>query len=169
MIIDGHSHVYDPLDIHLSALDDAGVDRTVLFPTRPHPERATDLVSLRHEMSVLGRALAGSSTDGSGAGGDDGYAKAWRELDAALAAQPTRFLGFGAVPLGRTADEIAAWVEREVVGRGLYGIGEQFRLGQVVTGSRAVQRPTGRPAPRWDEYGLLRDRVRSWLGGYPGR
>ncbi|KAA6220742.1 metal-dependent hydrolase [Streptomyces albofaciens JCM 4342] len=124
MIIDGHSHVHDPLDIHLSALDDAGVDRTVLFPTRPHPERATDLVSLRHEMSVLDRALAGGSAGGSGAAGDDGYAKAWQELDAALAAQPSRFLGFGAVPLGRTADETAAWVEREVVGRGLYGIGE---------------------------------------------
>ncbi len=26
---------------------------------------------------------------------------------------------------------------------------EQFRLGQVVTGGRAVRRPTGRPAPRW--------------------
>lgn len=32
MIIDAHSHVHDPLDLHLSALDDAGVDRTVLFP-----------------------------------------------------------------------------------------------------------------------------------------
>ncbi|MGW7554449.1 amidohydrolase family protein [Streptomyces rimosus] len=45
-------------------------------------------------------------------------------MDAALAAQPTRFLGFGSVPLGRTADETAAWVEREVMGRGLSGIGE---------------------------------------------
>ncbi|RSO45403.1 hypothetical protein DMH15_08560 [Streptomyces sp. WAC 06725] len=46
---------------------------------------------------------------------------------------------------------------------------EQFRLGQVVTEGRAAQRPAGRPAPRWDEYELLRDRVRSRLGGYPGR
>ncbi len=46
---------------------------------------------------------------------------------------------------------------------------EQFRLGQVVTEGRAVQRPAGRPAPRWDEYELLRDRVRNRLGGYPGR
>ncbi|MEU7254664.1 hypothetical protein AB0B21_02520 [Streptomyces rimosus] len=46
---------------------------------------------------------------------------------------------------------------------------EQFRLGQVVAEGRAVQRPAGQPAPRWDEYELLRDRVRSRLGGYPGR
>ncbi len=118
MIIDAHSHVHDPLDVHLSALDDAGVERTVLFPTRPHPERATDLASLRREMSVLDRALAGTGP------ADDGYAKAWRELDEALAAHPDRFLGFGSVRLGRPAAETAAAVERDVVGRGLYGIGE---------------------------------------------
>lgn len=118
MIIDAHSHVHDPLDVHLAALDDAGVERTVLFPTRPHPERATDLASLRHEMSVLDRALAGTGP------ADDGYAAAWRELDEALAAHPDRFLGFGSVRLGRPAAETAAAVARDVVGRGLYGIGE---------------------------------------------
>ncbi|MEU7254665.1 amidohydrolase family protein [Streptomyces rimosus] len=148
MIIDGHSHVHDPLDIHLSALDDAGVDRMVLFPTRPHPERATDLVSLRHEMSVLDRALAGGSAGGSEAAGDDGYDKAWQELDAALAAQPTRFLGFGSVPLGRTADETAAWVEREVMVRGLYGIGELT----PPSGQAALVEPVLRAAA--DHHGL---------------
>jgi predicted TIM-barrel fold metal-dependent hydrolase len=117
MILDAHSHVHDPLDAHLSALDDAGVDRTVLFPTRAHPERATDLDSLRCEMGVLGRALAGGS-------GDDGFALAMGELDEALAAHPDRFVGFGSVPLGRPDAETAARVEREVTGRGLYGIGE---------------------------------------------
>ncbi|MEW2132925.1 amidohydrolase family protein [Streptomyces sp. NPDC005435] len=116
MILDAHSHVHDPLDPQLSALDDAGVDRAVLFLTRPHPERATDVASLRREMSVLEDALKG--------GADDGYARAWREFDAALAAHPGRFLGFGSVRLGRPAEETMAAVERDVVGRGLYGIGE---------------------------------------------
>ncbi|MGW5104472.1 amidohydrolase family protein [Streptomyces sp. NPDC004100] len=116
MILDAHSHVHDPLGPHLSALDDAGVDRTVLFLTRPHPERATDVASLRREMSVLEGALKG--------GADDGYADAWREFDAALAAHPDRFLGFGSVRLGRLVEETLAAVERDVVGRGLYGIGE---------------------------------------------
>ncbi|KOG50610.1 amidohydrolase family protein [Streptomyces decoyicus] len=123
MIIDAHSHVHDPLDAHLSVLDDAGVDRTVLFPTRPHPERATDLASLRHEMSVLDRALAGR-TDGGTYAIDDGYARAERELHEALAAHPDRFLGFGSVPLGRSAAETAAAVAHAVAGRGLHGIGE---------------------------------------------
>ncbi|MGV9340219.1 amidohydrolase family protein [Streptomyces sp. NPDC003688] len=116
MILDAHSHVHDPLGPQLSALDDAGVDRAVLFLTRPHPERATDTASLRREMSVLEGALSG--------GAADGYAEAWREFDAALAAHPDRFIGFGAVRLGRSLDETMAAVERDVVGRGLYGIGE---------------------------------------------
>lgn len=44
---------------------------------------------------------------------------------------------------------------------------EQFRLGEVVSEGRIVARPTGRPAPRWDEYELFRDRVWRRLGGTP--
>ncbi|MBD0741214.1 amidohydrolase family protein [Streptomyces sp. CBMA152] len=118
MIIDAHSHVHDPLDRHLADLDAAGVDRTVLFGTRPHPERAVDLPSLRREFSVLDNALAGRGNV------IDGYRTAWQELDEALAAHPDRFIGFGSVPLTLPEDEVAAMVEREVVGRGLHGIGE---------------------------------------------
>ncbi|UGQ11484.1 amidohydrolase family protein [Yinghuangia sp. ASG 101] len=118
MIIDAHSHVHDPVDSHLAALDDAGVDRAVLFATRPHPERAVDLVSLRREMSVLGNALAGHGNS------VEGYRTAWAELRQALAAHPDRFIGFGSVPLDLPEEDIAALVDSEVVGRGLRGIGE---------------------------------------------
>lgn len=142
MILDAHSHVHDPLDAHLSALDAAGVHRTVLFPTRAHPERATDLDSLHHEMGALERALAGGS-------GDDGFALALRELDEALTAHPDRFLGFGSVPLGRPDAETAARVERDVTGRGLYGIGELTpppnRAALVEPVLRAAQEHTGLP------------------------
>ncbi|WP_330455617.1 amidohydrolase family protein [Streptomyces sp. NBC_00820] len=121
MIIDAHSHVHDPLGPHLSALDDAGVDRVVLFPTRPHPERAKDLASLRREMSVLDTALKGEAD---GAAAADGFAVAQRELHAALAAHPDRFLGFGSVRLGRPAAETGEAVARDVVARGLHGVGE---------------------------------------------
>ncbi|WP_051055571.1 MULTISPECIES: amidohydrolase family protein [Kitasatospora] len=57
----------------MGLLDEAGVDRAVLFGTRPHPDR---------------------------------------------------FVGFLSVPLGLGAEETAALVEREVLGRGLRGIGE---------------------------------------------
>lgn len=87
MIIDAHSHVHDPPDAHLALLDQAGVDKAILFPTRPHPERATDLASLRRQADVLQRALAG--------GDDEGCERARGEWEAALAAHPDRFIGFG--------------------------------------------------------------------------
>ncbi|MGW3016913.1 amidohydrolase family protein [Streptomyces longwoodensis] len=118
MIIDAHSHVHDPVEAHVGLLEEAGADRAVLFATRPHPERAGDLASLRREMAVLEKALGGR------AGTVEAYRGAWRELDAALAAYPDRFIGFLSVPLGLGAEETAAIVEQEVLGRGLRGIGE---------------------------------------------
>lgn len=44
---------------------------------------------------------------------------------------------------------------------------EQFKLGQMVSGSRAVPRPVGRPPRRGDEYELLRGRVWQALGRTP--
>lgn len=118
MIIDAHSHVHDPVHTHLGLLKDAGVDRTVLFATRPHPERATDLASLRREMSALDAALSGH------ANGLDSYQRSWQELDDALAAHPDRFVGFRSVRLDLPTEQVAADVERDVVGRGFRGIGE---------------------------------------------
>ncbi|MGW2420025.1 amidohydrolase family protein [Streptomyces sp. NPDC001709] len=118
MIIDAHSHVHDPVEDHIMLLDDAGVDRAVLFGTRPHPERATGLESLRREMAVLHEAVGGRAT------GIEGYRTAWRELDMALAAHPDRFIGFRSVPLDLAPHRIAELVDRDVVGRGLRGIGE---------------------------------------------
>ncbi|MFC5187070.1 amidohydrolase family protein [Actinomadura harenae] len=118
MIIDAHSHVHSPVDEHIALLDAAGIDRAVLFPTRPHPERASDLGSLRREFALLDDALNGRVDQATA------YRTAWAELDAALAAHPDRFLGFGSVPLTLSSAEVAAWVEREIVGRGLRGIGE---------------------------------------------
>ncbi|GGS02044.1 amidohydrolase [Streptomyces nojiriensis] len=118
MIIDAHSHVHDPVHRHIALLDEAGVDRAVLFSTRPHPERATDLASFRREMSVL------DETVGGGADGPAGHRAAGEELAAACAAYPDRFIGFGKVRLDQPAERIAADVEQEVVGRGFRGIGE---------------------------------------------
>ncbi|MEV6140187.1 hypothetical protein AB0L63_29910 [Nocardia sp. NPDC051990] len=44
---------------------------------------------------------------------------------------------------------------------------DQFRLGQVVTAARVVERPSGRLPRRWDEYLLLRQRVIGRLGHLP--
>ncbi|MBU3067364.1 amidohydrolase family protein [Nocardia sp. NEAU-G5] len=120
MIIDAHGHVHDPVGTHLALLDEAGVDQAVLFATRPHPERATDLPSYRREMRVLTEAMSGNA----GAGGPDGHRIAWRELDEALAAHPDRFIGFRSVRLDESAEQLAVAIERDVVGGGYRGIGE---------------------------------------------
>ncbi|MEV6336236.1 hypothetical protein AB0M12_16115 [Nocardia vinacea] len=44
---------------------------------------------------------------------------------------------------------------------------DQFRLGQVVTAVRVVERPRGRLLRRWDEYLLLGQRVSDRLGYLP--
>lgn len=44
---------------------------------------------------------------------------------------------------------------------------EQFRRGQVVTATRVVKRPVGRPARRNEEYERLRGRVSARLGPLP--
>ncbi|WP_216893664.1 amidohydrolase family protein [Nocardia alni] len=69
-------------------------------------------------MGALTAALGGGGKD------ESVYRSAWQELDAALAAYPDRFIGFGTVRLDLPAKEVEAYVEREVVGRGLRGIGE---------------------------------------------
>lgn len=117
LIIDAHSHVHDPVDRHIALLDEAGVDRAVVFATRPHPERATDLASLRAQMNALTAAVGGEVDP-------ESYRIAWRELDVALAAHPDRFIGFGTVRLDLPGAHIADYIDREVVGRGLRGIGE---------------------------------------------
>ncbi|MGW6575678.1 amidohydrolase family protein [Streptomyces sp. NPDC054945] len=118
MIIDAHSHVHDPVHSHIALLDEAGVDRAVLFGTRPHPERATDSAAFRREMRVLEETVNGLP------GAPDGHRTAVEELSAACVAHPDRFIGFGKVRLDQPAEQIAAEVEREVVGRGFRGIGE---------------------------------------------
>ncbi|WP_406140014.1 hypothetical protein [Streptomyces sp. NBC_01089] len=87
MIIDAHRpcpYPAIPLDSHPADLDAAGVDRSVLFGTRPYPERADDLASLHREMSVLGKAPAGGESS------VVDYRTAWEELDEAVAAHRDR-------------------------------------------------------------------------------
>ena len=48
--------------ISLEKMDMAGVDKTVLFCTAPHPERTSTLNELEMEMESLNKILAGSNS-----------------------------------------------------------------------------------------------------------
>ena len=40
MIVDSHQHVMLPTSMQVKKMDDAGVDKAILFTTTPHVERA---------------------------------------------------------------------------------------------------------------------------------
>lgn len=120
MIIDGHEHVILPTKKQLELMDKAGVEKTVLFPTTPHPENAETLEEFEEEFARLRRLLGGKDA----ALQSERAERANAELCSALRAHPGRFLGFGLVPLGLPERETCEFIERQIVANGLLGIGE---------------------------------------------
>jgi uncharacterized protein len=132
MIIDGHAHVILPVERHLALMDAAGVDRTILFGTRIHPERANNLDELEKELRVLDTVLAGDANNALAT-----YLRTIAELAEVVQAYPERFTGFGNVPLSLTRDEAENWIQQHVLANGLRGLGEftlaPGQIGQLET------------------------------------
>ena len=61
MIIDSHEHLMLPIEMQIEKLNQAGVDKAILFSTVSHPERAKNLAELRGEMNILYKVLAGAN------------------------------------------------------------------------------------------------------------
>ncbi|WP_058304654.1 amidohydrolase family protein [Gorillibacterium timonense] len=118
MIIDGHSHVTLPLEQHIEEMDRCGVDRTVLFSTSIHPETATTVEEIRNEMAELGKILSGQKSQ------TEARTRALQELLQAVRSYPDRYIGFGNVPIGMTQEETDRYIEKNIVGNGLAGMGE---------------------------------------------
>jgi predicted TIM-barrel fold metal-dependent hydrolase len=132
MIIDGHAHVILPVERHLVLMDAAGVDHTILFGTRIHPERADNLDELEKELRVLDTVLAGNLNNTL-----DTYQRTTTELAEVVQAYPERFTGFGNLPLSLTRDEAENWIQQHVLANGLRGLGEftlaPGQIGQLET------------------------------------
>ena len=121
MVIDSHEHIMFPIKMQLEKMDAAGVDKTVLFCTAPHPEKAGTLNELEEEMAALKKILAGSNTK------EDNISRLKKNIEEvveAVRAYPDRFLGFGAVPLGMELEETEKWIDTQITSNSLYGIGE---------------------------------------------
>ena len=118
MVFDMHSHVQSPWDRQLRDMNEAGIDRAVLFLTRPHPERAGSLDELKEELSILGRATGGSL------GEAESFEGPYRELEAAAALSKGRLIPFGSLPLSLPPKAIEEWVEDRIIKKGMRGIGE---------------------------------------------
>ena len=61
MIVDSHQHVMLPTTMQIQKMNDAGVDKAILFTTTPHVERAATatLDAIGAEMQVLYQLLSG--------------------------------------------------------------------------------------------------------------
>lgn len=121
MIIDSHEHVILPTEMQLKGMDDAGVEKAVLFTTTPHPEKARNLAEFEQEFQVLNTILSGHFTKEERC---RSVKRTIAELCGVLKAHPDRFYGFGMVPLSLTDEETAMWVAENIVANGLKGIGE---------------------------------------------
>jgi predicted TIM-barrel fold metal-dependent hydrolase len=119
MIIDSHAHVILPVEQQLALMESAGVERTVLFSTRVHPEQAADLEAFEQEMATLFAIISGQRKNGL-----ESAKGAIQEQIQVLQAHPTRFLGFGWVPVGLSYNDTANWLQTYVIAPGMRGIGE---------------------------------------------
>ncbi len=121
MVIDSHEHIMFPTKTQLEKMDAAGVDRTILFCSAPHPEKAGNLSELESEMDTLYRVLAGANSK------KDNIRRLEKnilEVTEAIKDNPDRFLGFGSVPLGLSLEETQEWIETHITANSLCGIGE---------------------------------------------
>ena len=121
MIIDSHEHVIYPTTEQLRLMDEAGVEKTILFSTTPHIEKAKSLPELEKELGYLYAVLSGSLTK------EERYqsnVRSTKELCEVVHANPDHFYGFGMVPLGFSYVQTCAWMEEYIVANGLKGIGE---------------------------------------------
>ncbi len=116
-----HEHIMFPTKTQLEKMDAAGVDKTVLFCSAPHPEKANNLSELESEMDTLYKVLAGANSK------EDNIRRLKRnilEVTEAIKNKPDRFLGFGSVPLGLSLEETQEWIETQITAHSLCGIGE---------------------------------------------
>lgn len=122
LVIDNHSHVTLPLDKHIQLMDEAGIDKTILFSTRVHPEKQNSVEEIKNEMEKLNSILSGNPL------AKKRTEKAAQELYDAIQKYPDRFIGFGAVPLDLKPTEMIYYIEEKIIAKGFVGIGE-FTMG----------------------------------------
>ncbi|MCB2358259.1 amidohydrolase family protein [Clostridium estertheticum] len=119
MVIDGHSHVNLPVEQHIEIMDKAGVEKTVLFSTSIHPEKADNLEGLKKEMKVLNDIVSGKTNFSL----DEKY-KSINELKQIIQRYPSRYIGFGSVPVGLNENDTNSYIEENIVKNKFAGIGE---------------------------------------------
>jgi len=126
MIIDSHSHVILPVEKHLDIMKKEGIDKTILFSTLVHPEKTTNYLEYKEELSKLYKILRGEINP------TDSRIKAINELNQIVNDYPDKFIGFGFCPIGLDLEQTEKWINEYVIRNSFKGIGEfTFGEGQV--------------------------------------
>lgn len=121
MIIDSHEHIMLPTEMQLKNMEQAGVNKTILFCTAPHPEQANTLEEVKQEMQMLYKILSGNNSK------EDNLNRIKTnimDLISILQKYPDNFYGFGSVPLELSKQETEEWIENYIISNKLKGIGE---------------------------------------------
>ncbi len=121
MIIDSHAHVLIPTENQISLMEEAGVEKTILFSTTPHTERAVKFSEFEQELNALNSILSGSIS------GNERLRRMeliTDELCSVINAYPDMFLGFGNVPLFLSNENTCEWIQKKIIDNNLIGIGE---------------------------------------------
>lgn len=121
MIIDSHEHLMLPTEIQIEKLENAAIDKTILFCTAPHPEKASTFEGLKEEMGALYKILEGSNSKEDNLKRMENNIK---ELTEVIKKYPEKFYGFGSVPLELSLEETSDWINTHIVSNGLKGVGE---------------------------------------------
>ncbi len=121
MIIDSHQHLMLPTKLQLQKMNEADIDKAILFCTSPHPEKARNLEKLKQEMNALFNILNGATSKEENI---KRLADNIVDLTAVLKEHPEKFLGFGSVPLGLSTPETMEWINKHIINNNLKGLGE---------------------------------------------
>lgn len=119
LIIDNHSHVTIPIEKHIELMNEAGIDKTILFRTNVHPELSNDETGIKKEMGKLMKLISGDSNI------IKQYSStANSELFNTVQKYPDRFYCFGIVSLDMEISEMIASIKNQIDKYHILGLGE---------------------------------------------
>lgn len=118
MIIDGHAHVMLPPQQQLQLMEEANVDCTILFTSIVHPETAQNIEAFETELNSLYDLLNGDKNP------LKERIQAIEELAQITRGNPSKYIGFGSIPLGLSYDENLQWINKYILANDFRGIGE---------------------------------------------
>lgn len=121
MIIDSHAHVILPTERQILIMEEVEVDKTILFSTTPHPEKANDLKSLEKELSTLNNILGSSVSVNERI---ENIKSITAILKKVIDRNPSKFIGFGLVPLSLNYNKTSEWINNNIVKNNFYGLRE---------------------------------------------